>query len=210
MNADTLLEQLLENVSREKFRINANKLLNECFILKESPDTKNCYYFVLKEKDLFKAYFDLLGYEVVLNEDSGIISLNNLFGTGRIRLRKLDSILLLIIRLIYIEEKKRLSQTDSVITQSDEIYDRYRSLTGIRLKKHELKTSLGLLKRYHIINNLDSDMSDPETRIQIYASVTLAFDPAQLDQVYEQSRDKLNKYVNGGGADESTDEDEDE
>jgi len=210
MNADTLLEQLLENVSREKFRINANKLLNECFILKECPDTKNCYYFVLKEKDLFKAYFDLLGYEVVLNEDSGIISLNNLFGTGRIRLRKLDSILLLIIRLIYIEEKKRLSQTDSVITQSDEIYDRYRSLTGIRLKKHELKTSLGLLKRYHIINNLDSDMSDPETRIQIYASVTLAFDPAQLDQVYEQSRDKLNKYVNGGGADESTDEDEDE
>jgi len=210
MNADTLLEQLLENVSREKFRINANKLLNECFILKECPDTKNCYYFVLKEKDLFKAYFDLLGYEVVLNEDSGIISLNNLFGTGRIRLRKLDSILLLIIRLIYIEEKKRLSQTDSVITQSDEIYDRYRSLTGIRLKKHELKTSLGLLKRYHIINNLDSDMSDPETRIQIYASVTLAFDPAQLDQVYEQSRDKLNKYVNGGGVDESTDEDEDE
>ena len=210
MNADTLLEQLLENVSREKFRINANKLLNECFILKECPDTKNCYYFVLKEKDLFKAYFDLLGYEVVLNEDSGIISLNNLFGTGRIRLRKLDSILLLIIRLIYIEEKKRLSQTDSVITQSDEIYDRYRSLTGIRLKKHELKTSLGLLKRYHIINNLDSDMSDPGTRIQIYASVTLAFDPAQLDQVYEQSRDKLNKYVNGGGADESTDEDEDE
>lgn len=210
MNADTLLEQLLENVSREKFRINANKLLNECFILKECPDTKNCYYFVLKEKDLFKAYFDLLGYEVVLNEDSGIISLNNLFGTGRIRLRKLDSILLLIIRLIYIEEKKRLSQTDSVITQSDEIYDRYRSLTGIRLKKHELKTSLGLLKRYHIINNLDSDMGDPETRIQIYASVTLAFDPAQLDQVYEQSRDKLNKYVNGGGADESTDEDEDE
>ena len=210
MNADTLLEQLLENVSREKFRINANKLLNECFILKECPDTKNCYYFVLKEKDLFKAYFDLLGYEVVLNEDSGIISLNNLFGTGRIRLRKLDSIILLIIRLIYIEEKKRLSQTDSVITQSDEIYDRYRSLTGIRLKKHELKTSLGLLKRYHIINNLDSDMGDPETRIQIYASVTLAFDPAQLDQVYEQSRDKLNKYVNGGGADESTDEDEDE
>ena len=83
-------------------------------------------------------------------------------------------------------------------------------MTGIRLKKHESKTSLGLLKRYHIINHLDSDMGDPETRIQIYASVTLAFDPAQLDQVYEQSRDKLNKYVNGGGADESTDEDEDE
>lgn len=210
MEAQAMLDQFLGNVSKDKFRLNANKLLNECFILRECQDTKNCYYFVLKEKELFKAYFDLLGYEVNINDDAGIISLNNSFGTGRIRLRKLDSILLLIIRLIYIEEKKRLSQTDAVITQVDEIYDRFRSLTGTRLKKYDMKRSLGLLKRYHIINNIESDMGDPETRIQIYSSVVLAFDPGEINLIYEQSRDKLNKYVNGGGADESSDEDEDE
>ena len=210
MNSEALLEQFLENVSKDKFRSHANKLLNECFILKECQDTKSCYYFVLKEKELFKAYFNLLGYEINIQEDMGIISLNNQFGTGRIRFRKIDSIILLIIRLLYIEEKKKLSQTDAVITQIDEIYDRYRSLTNVRLKKHEIKGSLGILRRYHIINNLDSDMGDPETRIQIYPSVTLALDSSELNYIYEQSKEKLNKYVNGGGANESPEENEDE
>ena len=44
------LNQLLMNVPRDKFRQNANKLLNECFILKSCDDTKNCYYFILREK----------------------------------------------------------------------------------------------------------------------------------------------------------------
>lgn len=209
MNADIILEQFLGNVSKDKFRQNANKLLNECFILKECSDTKNSYYFILKEKDLFNTFFDLLGYELIINDSFGIISLNNIFGTGRIKLRKLESILLLIVRLIYIEEKKKLSQNDAVIVQTDEIYDRYRSLTGSRLKKHEMKSTLGMLKRYHIINNIDTDMGDPETRIQIYSSVILSLDSGELNSVYEKSNDRMNKYMNGGESDEFADEDED-
>ena len=209
MNADIIREQFLGNVSKDKFRQNANKLLNECFILKECSDTKNSYYFILKEKDLFNAFFDLLGYELIINDSFGIISLNNIFGTGRIKLRKLESILLLIVRLIYIEEKKKLSPNDSVIVQTDEIYDRYRSLTGSRLKKHEMKSTLGMLKRYHIINNIDTDMGDPETRIQIYSSVILSLDSGELNSVYEKSNDRMNKYMNGGESDEFADEDED-
>ncbi len=209
MNADIILEQFLGNVSKDKFRQNANKLLNECFILKECSDTKNSYYFILKEKDLFNTFFDLLGYELIINDSFGIISLNNIFGTGRIKLRKLESILLLIVRLIYIEEKKKLSPNDSVIVQTDEIYDRYRSLTGSRLKKHEMKSTLGMLKRYHIINNIDTDMGDPETRIQIYSSVILSLDSGELNSVYEKSNDRMNKYMNGGESDEFADEDED-
>lgn len=209
MNADIILEQFLGNVSKDKFRQNANKLLNECFILKECSDTKNSYYFILKEKDLFNAFFDLLGYELIINDSFGIISLNNIFGTGRIKLRKLESILLLIVRLIYIEEKKKLSQNDAVIVQTDEIYDRYRSLTGSRLKKHEMKSTLGMLKRYHIINNIDTDMGDPETRIQIYSSVILSLDSGELNCIYEKSNNRINKYMNGGESDEFADEDED-
>lgn len=209
MNADIIIEQFLGNVSKDKFRQNANKLLNECFILKECSDTKNSYYFILKEKDLFNSFFDLLGYELIINDSFGIISLNNIFGTGRIKLRKLESILILIVRLIYIEEKKKLSQNDSVIVQTDEIYDRYRSLTGSRLKKYEMKSTLGMLKRYHIINNIDTDMGDPETRIQIYSSVILSLDSGELNSVYEKSNDRMNKYMNGGESDELADEDED-
>lgn len=206
MDYENRFEKILGSVSKDKFRQYANKLLNECFILKECADTKSCYYFILKEKDLFTSFFSLLGYDIVVNEEYGMIALNNSFGTGRIRLRLLDSIILLLLRLIYIEEKKKLSQTNQVIIYVDDLYERYRGLKNERLKKTDLKTTLSLLKRYHIIANLDSDMGNPDTRIQIYPSVILALDIKELSCVYEEAKDKLKKYANGGESENNADE----
>ena len=208
MDYDNSFERILDSVSKDKFRQNANKLLNECFMLKECADTKNSYYFILKEKELFSAYFDLLGYELIINEEYGLIALNNSYGTGRIRLRLLDSIILLFLRLIYIEERKKLSQSEQVIVYVDELYERYRSLKNVRLKMPDMRSALGLLKRYHIVSNLDSDMGNPDTRLQIYPSVILAFDVGELNKVYEETKDKLDKYVNGGEAENNADEED--
>lgn len=206
MDYENRFEKILGSVSKDKFRQYANKLLNECFILKECTDTKKCYYFILKEKNLFTSFFSLLGYDIVVNEEYGMIALNNSFGTGRIRLRLLDSIILLLLRLIYIEEKKKLSQTNQVIIYVDDLYERYRGIRNERLKKTDLKTTLNLLKRYHIITNLDSDMGNPDTRIQIYPSVILALDIKELNRVYEEAKDKLKKYANGGESENNADE----
>lgn len=206
MDYENRFEKILGSVSKDKFRQYANKLLNECFILKECTDTKKCYYFILKEKNLFTSFFSLLGYDIVVNEEYGMIVLNNSFGTGRIRLRLLDSIILLLLRLIYIEEKKKLSQTNQVIIYVDDLYERYRGIRNERLKKTDLKTTLNLLKRYHIITNLDSDMGNPDTRIQIYPSVILALDIKELNRVYEEAKDKLKKYANGGESENNADE----
>lgn len=208
MDYDNRFEKILGTVSKDKFRQNANKLLNECFILKECMDTKNNYYFILKEKELFTAYFDLLGYEIILNEEYGLISLNNSYGTGRIRLRLLDSIILLFLRLIYIEERKKLSQTEQIIVYVDDLYERYHSLKNDRLKKQDMRSVLGLLKKYHIVSNLDADMGNPDTRLQIYPSVMLAFDSSELNKVYEETKDKLDKYVNGGETENNADEED--
>lgn len=206
MDYENRFEKILGSVSKDKFRQYANKLLNECFMLKECADTKSCYYFILKEKDLFTSFFSLLGYDIVVNEEYGMIALNNSFGTGRIRLRLLDSIILLLLRLIYIEEKKKLSQTNQVIIYVDDLYERYRGIKNERLKKTDLKTTLSLLKRYHIITNLDSDVGNPDTRIQIYPSVILALDIEELNRVYEEAKDKLKKYANGGESENNADE----
>ena len=208
MDHENRFENRLGSVSKDKFRQNANKLLNECFILKECNDTKNNYYFILKEKELFTDYFDLLGYDIIINEEYGLIALNNSFGTGRIRLRLLDSIMLLLLRLIYMEERKKLSQTEQVIIYVEDLYDRYRSLKNERLKKTEMRSSLGIFKRYHIISNLDTDTGNPDTRLQIYPSVLLAFDESELNRVYEETKDKLDKYIKGGESDNNADEED--
>jgi len=196
------------NVSKDKFKLYANKLLNECFILKICEDTKQCYYFIQRERELFSAYFELLGYDIIINEEYGIICLNNSYGTGRLRLKMQESIILLILRIIYIEEQKKL--TDSVIIGLDEVYDRYYSLKEKRLSKTDMHSVMGLLKRYHIIRNIENkDMGNPETSIQIYPSVILTIDSAELNKVYESTQNKLNAYVNGGETD-ANEEDFDE
>ena len=203
------LEKLLGNVPKDKFRMCANKLLNECFIPKSCSNLKNCYYFILKEKDLFRTYFDLIGYELTINEEYGVIALNSTFGTGRINFRLLDSMILLILRLIYVEKKKELSQTDDVNVFVDEIYDRYRGLTGKKLTKTDMKNALKNFRRYNIISNIDINLDDPETRLIIYPSVILSLDVTELNKVYEITKDKLDSYMKGGEDDSDADDEED-
>ena len=71
-----------------------------------------------------------------------------------------------------------------------------------------MRSVLGLLKKYHIISNLDADMGNPDTRLQIYPSVILTFDLRELNQVYEETKDKLNKYANGGETENNADEED--
>lgn len=153
---------------REKFRAAANKLLNVGFLLRKDKDTAHDYHFIVNNKHAFADFFDLLGYELLVSEETGVASLTNPSGTGRIQLKKVESILLLILRLLYIEKRKEILLTEDVIIVADEIYDKYAMLKlPQRLDKTTMRNSLALFKRFNLIVNLDSDMSDNETRIKI-------------------------------------------
>ena len=204
---------VLENVPKDKFRTTANKLLNECFIIKKNKDTISDYNFILNYRDYFISLFDVLGYELVIQEDQGVIGINNPAGTGRIHLKKIESMLLLILRLLYIEERKKVSQTGDVVVIVDQVYDKYNMLKmQNKLDKTTLRNSMGLFRRYHLIQNLDADMSNPDTRVIIYPSILLAVANSNLDDMYQAAKDKLDKYGRGGEdrADSSDDEEADE
>ncbi len=204
---------VLENVPKDKFRATANKLLNECFIIKKNKDTISDYNFILNYRDYFISLFDVLGYELVIQEDQGVIGINNPAGTGRIHLKKIESMLLLILRLLYIEERKKVSQTGDVVVIVDQVYDKYNMLKmQNKLDKTTLRNSMGLFRRYHLIQNLDADMSNPDTRVIIYPSILLAVANSSLEDMYQAAKDKLDKYGRGGEnrADSSDDEEVDE
>ena len=56
-----------------------------------------------QNRELFIPFFDLLGYDLKINEDQGVIGIVNQFGTGRLALGKYESIFLLILRILYVE-----------------------------------------------------------------------------------------------------------
>lgn len=192
---------------REKFKVTSNKLLNHCFILKQKEDTRNNYIFIVQHKELFIEYFDLLGYNIEINEMQGVISLTSLSGTGRLRLKKVESIILLILRLLYIEKCKELSLNEHVIILSDEIHEKYNMLkieSKPTLDKTPFTDTIRLFKRYNIISNIDRDVTMSNARIQIYPSILFAVPHHNLNTMYDTISEKLNLYINGG--DQSDDE----
>lgn len=192
------------STQKDKFRSAANKLLNNCFLIKKNSKTKNDYIFVLQHQQLFEEYFDLLGYKILVNEMQGVAGLININGTGRLRLKKMESIILLILRLLYIEKKKGLSLSDHVMVTSGEIQDKF-ALLNIKSKtvidKTSFKESIRVLKRFNITINLDTDIFMPECRLIIYPSVLLAIPNNNLDKIHDAAKEKLLLYMDVNSTD---------
>lgn len=197
---------------KEKFRITANKLLNHCFIVKKKDDTRNDYIFIIQNKALFIEYFDLLGYELEINENQGVVALTSVFGTGRLRLKKIESIILLILRLLYIEKRKELSLYDEVVVVTDDIHQKYNMLkieSKAVLDKTTLKDTMRLFKKFHLISNIDNDISQSEARIRIFPSILFAVPNENLTALYDAINEKLNNYANGVNQNDNEETDQD-
>lgn len=195
-------------VQKDKFRVAANKLLNSCFVIKKKEDTRNDYIFILQNKELFVEYFDLLGYKIEINDNQGVVALTNINGSGRLRLKKIESIILLILRLLYIEKRKELSLTDDVVVLTDEINQKYNMLkieTKANMDKTMLRETIRLFKRYNIVTIIDRDVTMSDARIKIYPSVLFAIPNDNLNSIYDAINEKLNHYAIGG---ESNDDEE--
>lgn len=195
-----MFEILNESVAqKEKFRIAANKLLNHCFLLKKREDTKKDYMFVKQNLEMFVIYFELLGYDLKINEDQGVIGLVNQFGTGRVELSKYESILLLILRLLYIEKRKELATySEEVTVLMEEIREKYAMLkikAKPNLDKGMERNLVKVFRRYNIIQNLDSDVNQADARIIIYPSVIMAVAVENVNEYYEMTERKLSEYA---------------
>ncbi len=195
-----MFEILNESVAqKEKFRIAANKLLNHCFLLKKREDTKKDYMFVKQNLEMFVTYFELLGYDLKINEDQGVIGLVNQFGTGRVELSKYESILLLILRLLYIEKRKELATySEEVTVLMEEIREKYGMLkikAKPNLDKGMERNLVKVFRRYNIIQNLDSDVNQADARIIIYPSVIMAVTVENVNEYYEMTERKLSEYA---------------
>lgn len=188
-------------VQKERFRVAANKLLNNCFLVKKKPNTKAEYLFVVQNKELFLPYFDLLGYQLMINEEQGVIGITNQFGTGRYALSKYESIMLLIMRLLYIEKRKEIGTFSQEVTVlMEEIREKY-AMLKVKSKPVMDKTMereiISMMKRYNLVMNIENDVTQAETRIVIYPSIFMTVGTDQINEYYNQIQDKLKAYAGG-------------
>lgn len=197
-----LFEGMLQK-DRDEFRRVCNKLMSTCFICKQNADTKSEYYFILRQRPVFERYLDVLGYTLEINEEYGVVQLVNRENYNHAHLKLYESIILLILRILYDEKKRELSLADVVINVGD-IQEKYLSLK-IREKqidKTTMNNALRLFKRYNLVALLDKDLFQEDSRIVIYDSILMAVRVEDIKRV----SDMMALYRKGGTSNEDTEE----
>lgn len=170
----------------DEFRRVCNKLMSVCFLVKRNEATKADYYFVLRMKDVFERYLDVLGYSLEINEDYGVIQLVNRENYNHLNLKLNDSMILLILRILYDEKKRELSLTDVVVNLGD-IQEKYLSLKirDKQIDKTTMGNALRLFRRYNLVEILDKELQQEDSRIIIYDSILMAIRVEDIRRVYE-------------------------
>ena len=181
----------------------ANYLLNNCFLMRTVDTTREKYYYVINHEESFRQIFLPIGYTLVIHRNLRVVQLINNHGSGRIALRKYESIILLIFRLLYVEKRESLSTNeDRIYATVEEIKNEYEKLNLPRkFDRAFLEDSIRNIKRYNLVQVADK-LVDMDARIQIYPSVMLAMPDTNISKAYDETVKLLSQYENSEEEDE--------
>ena len=199
------LEGMLQRDKDEFTRI-CNRLLSNCFICRRNETARGDYYFITRYKEKFTQYLAVTGDRLEINEEYGVVQLTNPQNYNRYNMKLFESVILLILRILYDEKKRELSVSDEVIINMGDIHEKFLTLK-IRDKmmdKTTLRNAISTMRRFQLVEVLDKELSNQDSRLIIYDSILMAVRVEDIRQAYE----KLENYKKGGKINEETDESE--
>ena len=189
---------------KDEFSRICNRLLSNCFLCRRNEATRRDYYFIKKYIKEFSECMSVLGYRLEMNEEYGVVQVTNPQNYNRYNMKLMESILLLILRILYDEKKRELSISDEVIINMGDIHDKFMDLKvrDKMMDKTPMRNAISTMRRFQIVEVLDKNLSNEDARLIIYDSILMAVRVEDIKQVY----DKLDKYRKGSGKDEETNE----
>lgn len=174
----------LTNVQKATFKDIANKLLASTFLARDKKDNKDNYYFVVSYKEVFDEFFAILGYEVKLDQGVGSIMLKSDQNTGFLKLRRDETIILLILRILYHERLKETSLNENVVITVLDIHEKYNFLEiKKRINKTDLVSALRLFRRFNLIETI-GDITMSNTKVVIMPTILYAINTKEITEVY--------------------------
>ena len=167
-----------------QFRDTANKLLQSTFLSRDKKDNRDAYYFLMSYKDIFDEFFKILGYEIELDVPSGSVMLSGTSASNALKLKRDESIILLILRLLYHEKMKDTSLNDNIVCMVADIHTKYDYLEIKRkLNKTDLISALRLFRRYNLIE-VTGDLSSSSCRVVILPTILMAIKSEDITEVF--------------------------
>lgn len=201
MNKTTAMKQLndsyfnLKEGEKNNLSRIVNKLLQVNFLTKRKPGDANDYRFILAFKEIFEAYFALADFNLNIHRDDEVVYISNEQLFNHMRLRKTETIMILILRILYQRKKDYVTLDDDVEIFLHEIHSeltRIGYLDHKRITKDRLKPALIFLRNYNMIDYIDRGLHD-DARIKIYPTVLYVTNLESIKEVI----DKLEAFSEG-------------
>ena len=173
----------LSLAERETFARVTNQLLAHSFLLSDEFDYKEGismvnrdYIFLERNYELFTEYLELAGFGLVRDSGYGVISLTSGYDGSRVHFDKLTTIMLYALRLIYEEEREKLTLSKEVALTVGELVHKLINLGAIGKKPANLALgrSLRMLSQFRILRKLEGAWDSADTRIVILPTVLFA------------------------------------
>ena len=172
----------LPDEEREQLTEIIRALLRQTFLLERKYDKKSGRFLLNKEyricgehMEFLQEYFRVAGMELKENTPTGVIYLVG-EDAQALRLTKLATIYLLLLKLIYDEQMSQASTSVNIYTTLGELNVRMGSfrLLKERPSPTEIRRTLTLLKKYQIIEILEPlEELESESRLIIYPSISM-------------------------------------
>src|SRR5690606_30868750 len=161
-----------------------NRLLNETFLIKGKEKDREDYFFALSRHGLLNNYFSVMEYHVLKDDSKGIIYLQTNADRNRIRLTKLETIILLILRIEFYKRSKIISETDKIILSLEELQTEVNktSIYNAEKRLNEYDSAFRNLRSYKLIDYAKTYI-DADTRFEILPSIMIVVSHEDLESL---------------------------
>ena len=192
-----MFEEAFEKLNlteQEAFRRIVNWLLAHTYLLqgtyafednmnRTTPD----YLFVERNFELFQDYLEYAGFRLERDSNYGVIFLSSSYEFNRVKLDKATTLMLYVLRLIYEEEREKLSLSRDIFTTTGDLVHKMLSLGVITRKPANLtlRDSLRTLNRFRIVEKVDGPWENADTRLLILPTILFIVTNERISNMYQ-------------------------
>lgn len=200
--------QTMNDTKKDLFAKLCDKLLSYNFVYGQLPEDKNDYYYILEMREVIEAYFTIIEIQLVHDDTRKIFYLESTADRNRVRLKKMETVILVLLRrFYYTKSKETIDSNTNIAITIDELIAALDD-TGIYKNKEKVpKTliieSLSNLKKFKLLN-FDKKNYETNNVIEIFPTVSLVVKINDIDLINH----KLKTYIaREEDEDHETDED---
>lgn len=177
-----------------QFAETVKRLLADGLLWREEETDRRLYHFLLRRRELVQEYLSVAGWELNYAERLNLFHLTHREGAHRKRLTRDTTVWLLLLRLLYAEQREHLTLTRYPVVSLGDIVQRYAEFfPGERVrKKSSLEDALRTLMHLKLVrpaNNAPLRINDSEQLIELLPAFEIVVPANEITSIAERLRE---------------------